>query len=61
MVYGQCTIEQCGASSGHCPLIRSYRSHEGAAKIVEIGTCDELMASEGILYELVNGTKPRVH
>src|SRR5208337_4230914 len=32
-----------------------------AGTIVEIGTYDELMAREGILYELVNGTRPRVH
>ena len=32
-----------------------------AGKIVEIGTYDELMTCGGILYELVNGSKPRVH
>lgn len=32
-----------------------------AGTIAEIGTYDELMAREGILYELVNGTRPRVH
>ncbi|MGO9375773.1 MAG: ABC transporter ATP-binding protein/permease [Syntrophobacteraceae bacterium] len=32
-----------------------------AGKIVEIGTYDELISYGGILYELVHGTKPRVH
>ena len=32
-----------------------------AGKIVEIGSYDQLMSCGGILYELVHGTKPRVH
>ncbi len=32
-----------------------------AGAIAEIGTYNDLMAREGILYELVNGTRPRVH
>lgn len=32
-----------------------------AGKIVEMGTYDELMAGEGILYGLIHGTKPSLH